>query len=153
MPLTKYSQGHSLYSISPWRFFTGQELQMLGKPLHDFGVSIFHTAHIAAETVLVQLFAGLGIPETAGVGADLVGQDDGPVRKTAELQLEIHQGNASFLPESFQLFVDGKGVLFDGLDLFGSGQLHSDGVIGVHERIVQRIALIGKLDGGGITIE
>src|SRR5699024_7746942 len=58
-------------------------------------ISALHVAQVATETVLIQLLAGLGVPEAAGVGADLVGQDDGAVEGLAELQLEVHQGHAA----------------------------------------------------------
>ena len=61
--------------------------------LHNFLVGISLAAQVAAEQVLVQMCAGGGIPETAGVGADLVGQDNGAVGQAAELDLEVDQAD------------------------------------------------------------
>src|SRR5882672_9540321 len=44
-------------------------------PRH-FLIGLQHAAEIAAEAVLVQLVGGRGVPETAAIGADLVGQHD-----------------------------------------------------------------------------
>ena len=51
-------------------------VQSAKQALHDFLISVGFAAHVAAEQILVQMCAGGGVPETAGVGADLVGQDD-----------------------------------------------------------------------------
>ena len=40
------------------------------------GVGVFHAAQVAAEAILVELFVRLAVPQAAGVGADLVGQND-----------------------------------------------------------------------------
>ena len=42
-----------------------------------------------AEAILVQLLAGGLIPQAAGVGRDLVSQNDLAVRSLTELQLEV----------------------------------------------------------------
>src|SRR5690606_9938240 len=39
-------------------------------------VGLKHSPHVAAEAVLVQLVVGHDVPETAGIGGDLVGDDD-----------------------------------------------------------------------------
>ena len=44
--------------------------------LHDLGIGALHAAQVPAEAVLVQLLMGLFVPEAAGVGADLVRQND-----------------------------------------------------------------------------
>ena len=49
---------------------------MSHQALHDFGVGVFHAAEVAAEAVLVELFVRLAVPQAAGVGADLVGEND-----------------------------------------------------------------------------
>ena len=73
---------------------------MFHQPLHDFGVCLLHAAQIPAEAVLIQLFSGGSIPQAAGIGADLVGQDDAAVRGPAELQLEVCQRHAAFGPKA-----------------------------------------------------
>ena len=39
-------------------------------------ISALDAAHIAAETILIQLFAGPAVPKTAGIGRNLVGEND-----------------------------------------------------------------------------
>ena len=91
---------------------------------------------------------GLGVPQAAGVGADLVSQHDGSVGHLAEFQLEVHQRHAALGPERLQHLVDSEGIVLDGLDLLCRGQFQCQRVIGVQQRIAQRVILIGKLDGG-----
>ena len=59
-------------------------------------IRAFHIAQIAAETILIQLFAGLAVPETAGIRGNLVGKHDASI-ETAELELEVNQLNAQIL--------------------------------------------------------
>ena len=101
---------------------------MVYEPLHNFGVGVLHTAQVTAESVLIQFFMGLGVPKAAGVGADLVSQNDGAVGKAAELQLEVHQNNAALRPQGLQKVVYAESVVLDGLDLLGGGQLQGQGV-------------------------
>ena len=70
--------------------------------VHHFLICVFYVAHITAETVLVKLFVGVCVPETAGVGGDLVGQDDGAVGKAAELQLEVDQADLALQEVAFR---------------------------------------------------
>ena len=91
---------------------------------------------------------GLAVPQAAGVGADLIGQDDGAVGGLAELQLEVHQSYAALAPEGLQDLVDAEGVLLDEVDLLPGSQLQGQSVILVQQRIVQVVVLIGELDGG-----
>ena len=43
------------------------------QPAHDFLISVLYIAHVPAETILIQLFMGLFVPQAAGVGADFIG--------------------------------------------------------------------------------
>ena len=54
------------------------------QPLHDLGVSFFHTSKIPAKTVLIQFFMCFAVPQAAGIRADLVSQNDRTVSKTHE---------------------------------------------------------------------
>ena len=93
---------------------------------------------------------GLGVPEAAGVGADLVRQDDGSVVQTAELQLEVHQGHAAGGPEVLEEVVDLEGVALDGFDFLFRGQLQGQGVVLVQQGVPQIVVFIGELDGGRV---
>ena len=120
--------------------------------LHNFLVGISLAAQVAAEQVLVQMCAGGGIPETAGVGADLVGQDDGAVGQAAELDLEVDQADVGIQQDLLQHFVDLEGVLGDGIDLFLGGQAESQGIVVVDERIMQVVVLVAELQDGGLEL-
>src|ERR1700761_2788030 len=82
----------------------------------DFAVSFDHAAQITAETVLVQLLVCLQIPETAAVGADLVGQHDAHIvvfPQPPEFQLEIDQLDARAQEQAGQKVVDADGEVDD----------------------------------------
>ena len=113
---------------------------------HDLGVGVLHAPQVPAEAVLVQLLVGRLVPEAAGVGADLVRQDEASVGQAAELQLEVHQDHAARLPEGFQNVIDGKGVLLDGLDLLRRGQLQGQGVVAVEEGEIRLWTLSVRLN-------
>ncbi len=40
--------------------------------IHNLCICLFHTAHIAAETILIQFFMGVDIPEPASIGRNFV---------------------------------------------------------------------------------
>ena len=46
------------------------------EPAGDFLIGFGLAAEVAAEAVLVELLAGVHVPQAAAVGADLVGEDD-----------------------------------------------------------------------------
>ena len=91
---------------------------------------------------------GLGVPQPAGIRADLVSQDDGAVGKSAELQLEVHQGHAAAEPEGLQQFVDFQSVGADGLNLLGGSQLQSQGMAGIQQGIAQSVIFIREFESG-----
>ena len=82
---------------------------MLRHPPHHLGVCLLHAAQVLAKTVFVQLFLGAAVPETAGVWANLIRQDDGAVPQAAKLQLEIYQSDPTARPECPQQLVYPEG--------------------------------------------
>ena len=70
---------------------------------HNLFVCFFHSAEIPAETVLVQLLAGCGIPQAAGVRADLIGENNRAVAQSAKLKFEINKFNIEFYKICFQV--------------------------------------------------
>ena len=90
---------------------------------------------------------GLDVPEAAGVGAYLVGKDDGAVRQAAELELEVHELDAVLEQQRLEQLVYAEGVALDGLDLLRRGELEGQGVVGVYERVAQVVVLVGELYG------
>ena len=67
--------------------------------MHDLLVSVLNAAHISAETILVELLVGCGIPEAAGVRRDLVSKNDLTV-VAAELDLEVDEVDVELLEEA-----------------------------------------------------
>ena len=94
--------------------------------------------------------AGGGVPEAAGIRADLIGQHDGAVRQTAKLQLEVDQTDVELQQVLAQNLVDLEGVLADGVDLILRGQAQSQGMVVVDEGIMVVIVLIAELQGGAL---
>ena len=124
--------------------------------LHDFGIGVFHAAEVAAEAILVELFVRLAVPQAAGVGADLIGEDDLAVDGLAELELKVDERDAALAPKCLERVVDGEGILLDELDLLPGRELECNGVIGVHQGVmlmkkhVQRTMIPGVVsDIGG----
>src|SRR5215469_13471386 len=76
-------------------------------PAQHLVVSLLHATQVAAKTILVQLLARLLVPEAAGVGTDLVAQQDLALVAT-ELELEIDQQDAALIEEAFEDFIDLK---------------------------------------------
>ncbi len=114
---------------------------------HYFLVGVFHAAQISSKAVLVQLFVGFLIPQSAGVRRDFVSQHNGPVAQPAKLQLEIHQINADFLHKALQQLVHAESIVLNLLDFFFCGQLQRQGVGIVEQRVPQIVVFIRKLDG------
>ena len=54
-------------------------------------ICVFYTAHVATETVLVELFMSCGVPEAAGIGRNFVCKNDFAVGCASELDLEVNE--------------------------------------------------------------
>src|SRR5690554_409323 len=96
--------------------------------LGHFAIALDQAAEIFAETVLVELVAGLDVPETAIVRADLVGQHDAhqiAFIEPADLDLEIHQLDADAHEQAGQEVVDADGEAHDVVELGGIGPAES----------------------------
>ena len=91
---------------------------------------------------------GRAVPEAAGVGADLVGEDDRAVGESAELQLEVHEIDVHGLEKRLEHVVDLERHGLDRVDLGRRGELQRQRVVGVHQRIAQIVVFIAELDGG-----
>src|SRR5699024_8783801 len=96
--------------------------------LHDFLIRLFDAAHVAAEAVLVQLFAGGRVPQAAGVRADLVREHDRAVRGFSELELEIDEGDVQRIEILLHHLIDFEGHGLDQLDFLAGGELQRDRV-------------------------
>ena len=91
---------------------------------------------------------GLGIPEAAGVGRNLVRQHDGAVAGLAELQLEVDQLDARLLQEAAQELVDFQGIAGNQLDLLLGGPAHGGDVVFVDHGVAQVVVLVAVLNDG-----
>ena len=89
--------------------------------LHHLLVGGLLAPQIPAEEVLVQVGPGLDVPEAAGIGADLVGQDDGTVGEAAELQLKVDELDAHLRQVFPQVLVYPEAVIGDGPELLRGG--------------------------------
>ena len=69
----------------------------VAESLRHLAIGVDEAAKVLAEAVLVELVAGLDVPQPAIVRADLVGQHDPHLvvfPQPAELDLEVHEGDA-----------------------------------------------------------
>src|ERR1700677_423110 len=67
------------------------------EPSGDFGIGFDHPAEVLSEAILVHLVAGLDVPQTARVRADLVGKHDShrlTLPQPPGFDLEIDQSDA-----------------------------------------------------------
>ena len=66
--------------------------QFLGKSetFEYLVVCLFYIAQITTETVFIQFFVGVNIPETAGIGRDFICQNN-LVMITAKLNFEVDE--------------------------------------------------------------
>ena len=69
-------------------------------------VCFAHLAQVAAEPVLIEFLVRLGIPQTAGIRTDFIGQHDFAVARLAELDFEVHERDAQLLEQVGQQYVD-----------------------------------------------
>ena len=86
----------------------------------DFLVGLEQAAHVAAEAVLVELVLGLDVPQPAGVGRDLVGDDDPhhvAFPEPAALDLEVDELDADAEEQAGEEVVDADGERHDVVDL------------------------------------
>src|SRR3546814_16121050 len=75
---------------------TGILILHQAKPPRNFAIGFFLAAKIAAKAILVELFAGVDVPQAATVGADFVGQNytaDIAIADEPECYLEINEAN------------------------------------------------------------
>ena len=86
---------------------------------HDFFIGVLFAAHVTTETVFIQLFAGISVPETAGVRRNFIRQNNGAVRKASKLNFKINDNDvAVFEHVILQELVDLKGVIGNGVQFF-----------------------------------
>jgi 2-oxoisovalerate dehydrogenase E1 component len=115
----------------------------------DFLVGLFLAAEVAAEAVLVELFAGRHVPQAAAVGADLVGQDHAAViavPDAAEFQLEIDQADVDRREHAAHEIVDPDRHRGNVLHLLVAGPAEAGDVLFGDQRIAQRIVLVVVFD-------
>src|SRR5882724_13664593 len=88
----------------------------------DFLIGLFDVAEVTAETVLVQLLTGLGVPKPAIIRADLIGEDQAHflvLIEPAVFQLEVDQTQADAEEETEQEIVDPERHRQDLVDVLG----------------------------------
>ena len=162
LPRLTYDESMRRYGSDKPDTRFAMELTDLTDTVRDCGFGVFSTAALsggavgcitakaAAEQVFIQVGTGGGIPEAAGIRADLVSQNDGAVRQAAKLQFEVNQADVGIQHDLLQHFVDLEGVLGNGVQLFLGGKVKGQGVIMVDERVMQVVVLVAVLQDGGL---
>lgn len=100
--------------------------------MHDLLVSVLNAAHVSAETILVELLMGCGIPEAAGIRGDLVSKNDLTV-VAAELDLEVDEVDVELLEEAEHelIYLESCSEGLEGLRLAPCRTITSEGVVPV----------------------
>ena len=76
------------------------------KSLEYFVVSFFHVSKVTTETVFVEFFVRVDIPQTAGIRRDFVGKNNGTVARFTEFDFEVdefHGDNAGLIVAEVEL--------------------------------------------------
>ena len=97
-----------------------------------FGVALDHIAQVAAEAILVELLIGRRIPQAAGIGRNLVGNDDPHhvvLEQPAALHLEVDEADADAEEEAGEEIVDADGECHDVVDLLRRGPAEGGDVL------------------------
>src|SRR5437667_3334808 len=142
-PLSLPGSFASLATITPGR--------LLGRRAADAPcrllIGILDAAEVAPEAILVELLARPLVPEAAGVGADLVGEQDLAVM-AAELELHVDQHDVALVEVLAQDGVHAQRRLVDGGELVRRGQAEVADVPVVDHRVVERVVLVEVLEDG-----
>ena len=116
----------------------------------NFLISGDDVAQIAAEQILVKMldFAAmiLQIPQTAGVGRNLVGQQNRAVGGLAFLDLEIDELHVDLGEDVLERLVDGTRLTGDLRELVLRSQTKGDDAVIVDERITQIVGLQAEFE-------
>ena len=110
-------------------------------------VGVLDAAEVAPEAVLVELLARALVPEAAGVGADLVGQQDAAV-VPPELELHVDEHDVALVEILAQERVHAERRLVDDGQLLRRRQAEEADVPVVDHRIVERVVLVEVLEDG-----
>src|ERR1700677_3432625 len=99
----------------------------LDSPQHLL-VRLFNVTQVTAEAIFIELLARLFIPEAAGIGTNLVAQQDFTMM-TTEFEFEIDQQNAAFVEKRAQQLIDPKGHFVDLAQLIFGGPVKENRMI------------------------
>ena len=72
-------------------------------------ISVFNITKVAAETVFIQFFIGIPVPQTSSIRSDFVSQDYFAVSVSTKFQFEVDQADFAFCQE-----VGKNGIDFEG---------------------------------------
>ena len=124
-------------------------LQRRADALRDLAIVLDHAAEIAPEPVLVELFAGLRVPQPAAVGRELVAQHQrraGLEARMPELELVVDEVDAGIGEHRAQHRVDIVRQRLHLRDLVRRRPAQHADVVLVAQRVVQRVALEEELE-------
>ena len=75
------------------------------EPQSDLFIGLHDTAESLTEAIFIEFLTGIGIPESATVGCELISEQQFTV-KTAELQFEVHQNHVPVGEKFAKDFID-----------------------------------------------
>src|SRR5262249_3777042 len=107
-------------------------------PAQHLVISALDIAQVAPEAVLVEFFECGLVPEAAGVGADFVAEQN-LAMMASEFELEIHQDHAALVEKAAQNIVDLERHSMDSVKLGLRGPSEQDRMLGIDQRVIQRI--------------
>src|SRR5258708_3995625 len=132
-------------ALRPFAF--AQDAETLG----DLRIGLEQSAEIAAEAVLVELLAGLDVPQPTRVGRYLVRHHDPHhvvFPQPAALHLEIDEANADTEKQAGEEIIDPHGECHDVVNLLRRCPAESRDVLLRHHRIAERVVLVIEFDDG-----
>src|SRR5215210_5864277 len=126
-------------------------LRDLRYPPQHLCVGLFDAPKVVAEAVLVELLAGLLVPEPAGVGGDLIREHEVALGVPPGLYLEVDEGYAALVEEGREGLVDLQPELLAELEvLVGDAELPE--VVPVQHGVSELVVLVAQLHDRGLEL-
>src|SRR5690606_3417351 len=104
----------------------------------NFFISFYNTAKTLTETVFIQFFLGVFVPQTATVWRELITQHN-TVMENTKFKLEIHQNHIASIEQCFEHIIHLISQFFHFFQLFSIGPTQSNRLRSIDHWIAQRI--------------
>ena len=117
----------------------------------DFLVGFGEASEVLSEAVFVQFFLVGDVPDSAGVGADFVGEEDLHAVffvQASEFQFEVDQFHADGDEQSADEVVDSQGEGHDVVEFRGAGPAEGGDVFFADQGVAQFVGLVVEFDDG-----